>query len=107
MKLIWIITAISLFPITFWYFIVFKKVTSQLENNHPEKWKSLGEVGFVRNNNISNSNKMIMFFLKKEYVQLGDTELDIYANKCRILLIVGLILSLAAFVMPILIGKYS
>lgn len=107
MKLIWIITALSLFPITIWYFIVFKKVTAQLGDKHPKIWKSLGQIGFIKNNTISNSNKMIMFLLKKEYQQLDDVELDREANKCRAILILGMTLTLMAFVMPILIGKYG
>ena len=107
MKLIWVITAMSLFPITMLYFVAFKKVPAQLESKHPETWKSLGEIGFIKNNSITNSNKVIMFLLKKEYQLLNDKELDRQANQCRALLISGFALTLIAFVMPILIGKYA
>jgi len=106
-KIIWVITTISLFPITIWYFLAFKKVTSQLESKHYETWESLGKIGIIKNNSIANSNKVILFFLKKEYYMLKDKELNNDANLCRKLLIIGFVLSLTAFIIPIVIGKYG
>lgn len=107
MKIIWVATALSLFPLTIWYYVLFKKTLSHLEKRHPEIWRSLGEIGFVKNNNIINSNKFIMFLLRKEYKALDDSNLNKDATLCRVLLISGFILATIAFVTPIIIGKYS
>ena len=107
MKIIWISTALCLFPLTIWYLVLLKKTLSYLEKMHPKTWRTLGEIGLVKNNNITNSNKVIMFLLRKDYKVLNDLDLNKNANLCRILLIVGLILTVVAFVMPIIIGKYN
>ena len=107
METIWISTTLSLFPITIWYYVVFKKTLLHLKKRHPEIWSSLDEIGFVKNNNIINSNKFIMFLLRKDYKVLDDLDLSKDASLCRALLITGLIVAAIAFVMPIIIGKYS
>jgi hypothetical protein len=107
MQLFWTVCVISLFPITLWYFISFKKVSSLLERKHPETWEALGKIGFIRNNSITNSNKVIMFLLKKEYQELNDASLNKSASLCRTLLLVGTISAVLAFIMPILIDRYG
>ncbi|SUI78371.1 hypothetical protein [Shewanella baltica] len=107
MKFLWTISILSLFPITFWYFISLKEMSSLLESKYPDTWETLGKIGFVRNNSLTNSNKLIMFLLKREYQELNDANLDKTASLCRALLIVGTILAALAFIMPILIGKYG
>ena len=67
MQYLWTVCIICLFPITVWYFISFKKMSLLLESKYPEKWEALGKVGYIYNNSLSNSNKVIMFLLKEEY----------------------------------------
>lgn len=105
-KMLWGIMVISLFPITCVYLIWVKRILLILEKNHPDEWKELGELGLIKNNTISNSNKLMLFLLKKQYSLLNNKEIDLIANKCRLLLIIGVSLSLMAFIFPILIGKY-
>ena len=107
MQYLWTVCIICLFPITVWYFISFKKMSLLLESKYPEKWEALGKVGYIYNNSLSNSNKVIMFLLKEEYHQLNDGDLNKIASSCRILLIIGTTLAIFAFMMPILIGKFG
>ncbi|MCG9966358.1 MAG: hypothetical protein ACRDCT_19370 [Shewanella sp.] len=107
MHFFWTVCVLSLFPITVWYFISFKRMSSLLESRYPEKWEVLGKVGFINNNSLSNSNKVIMFLLKEEYRELNDGDLNKTASFCRVLLIIGTTLAVLAFIMPILIGKYG
>ncbi|MEE2030317.1 hypothetical protein DIKCMJMK_04221 [Shewanella oneidensis] len=76
MHFFWTVCVLSLFPITVWYFISFKRMSSLLESKYPEKWEVLGKVGFINNNSLSNSNKVIRFLLKEEYRELNDGDLN-------------------------------
>ena len=101
---LWILICASLFPVTAFYFVLFKQVTKILGERHIATYKALGEVGFVKNNTIVNSNKFIVYLLQRKYASLNDAELTKKANMCRFLLITGMILFLFAFILPIYIG---
>ncbi|KHT51466.1 hypothetical protein RJ43_12405 [Alteromonas macleodii] len=104
---LWLFVCACLFPVTIFYFISFKQVTKILKQRHIEVYKSLGEVGFVKNNTITNSNKFVMYILQGKYSLLDDDELNKKAGICRLLLLTGLILFLVAFFLPIYIGNYK
>lgn len=104
---LWLLVCASLFPVTILYFISFKQVTKILKQRHMEAYKSLGEVGFVKNNTITNSNRFVMYILQGKYSLLDDDELNKKASMCRLLLIAGFILFIVAFFLPIYIGNYN
>lgn len=104
---LWLLVCVCLFPVTIFYSISFKQVTKILKQRHIEAYKSLGEVGFVKNNTITNSNKFVMYILQGKYRLLDDDELIKKASISRLLLLVGLILFLVAFFLPIYIGNYK
>lgn len=102
-KSIWVVVSLGLIPITIAYFILFKKVTSILALRHPEIYKSLGEINFVKNNSISSSSRFMKFIIFGKYKRTSDLELYKYSGICRFLLISGLFLFTISFIIPIVI----
>lgn len=85
----------------------FKDVTSILKSRHPDTYKDLGEIGLIKNNDITNSAKFVAYLLLAKYKKLNDDDLQKKANICRLLLIIGHILFIVAFALPIYVGSYS
>lgn len=104
---IWIFVCVALFPIVAAYFVFFKRVTSILKERHSETYKELGEIGFIKNNTIVNSNKFITYLFLAKYRELNDGQLQKEASICRLLLIIGFMLFLVAFLLPVYIGMLT
>lgn len=96
-----------MFPVAAIYIFYAKKVLWLLKKSHKDLFKELGELGFLKNNTISNSYGFMRFLLLRQYRRLKNPELDSIANVSRLLLIAGLILFAITFITPIIIGNYN
>ena len=103
---IWVLNIIILFPLVTWYIFEIKRLVSRLKDHHNSKWKELGAPSLIMNNSIGNTTKLSIFLLRNDYKKLDDDVLTKKGNLCRYLLISGFILSVSAFIFPIVVGKY-
>lgn len=104
--MLWILMCLSLFLIATFYYVEFKKVISIVNKIDHENIKSFKDLGFVSNNNIMTSSKFMKFLIKKDYEAIGDAELSAASSKCRLLLLIGMFLSVLSFLTPVLIGRF-
>ena len=105
--IVWLVCSLSLIPIAMMYLSQIRKVLSRLEDKHHDVWNRLGKPSLVTNNSINSSFKLSKFLIKAEYKRLGDDYIIEVCNLCRTLLVLGLILSLFAFIFPVIIGKMT
>lgn len=107
LHLVWVLICVSLFPVVGIYYVTFKRIIRFINDIDHVKINHLKGLGFIYNNNISASSKFIGFLINKDYKDVGDVELSLASDKCRILLFLGTFLAALAFFMPILIGRYA
>jgi len=52
------------------------RFVSLLRDKYPEKWKALGSPALLTNNSIKNNIAIMSFLKNKEYLSIGDQELN-------------------------------
>lgn len=102
--LLWMSASFALIPVCIMYFVTFKRVMRIVNMLEHERLVSFKNLGFFKNNDIATSNKFIMFLLKKDYEVIDNKELLIMAKRCRALLLLGTLLVVFLFFIPIIIG---
>ena len=93
MSLLTVILLPILFVISGIYLYKLYTLLNLLKIDHASEWRSLGEPTLFMKNNIYNNILVIKWLVKKKYLNLNDPVIIGYARTCRLLLIVGVVLS--------------
>ncbi len=73
-----------------WYFRCLQSLSSRMEEQHAEEWKSLGNPSLNKSMSLSGARSLLQFVWSRGYDSFEDRDLIALGNKTRFLLLTGI-----------------